>query len=241
MNLEKSIAAAMIFIFLSLSLVYASPQWCPDLHTDDFVNLKDFAVLANNWDKSGSGLKGDIDGNGTVGPPDLEYLIHYWLKGYECRSADFNLDYKINFKDIASLANLWLTDANSINWDEKYDLDYSQKIDLGDLSIICRRWLKTYPKPSDTFVSFKNALAAGNTQVALTFVADRSRDRYSRIFQAIGTNLPNFAAGMGTLTLQEQSDSQAVYEMTHQAGAITYSFPVFFIKDDDGNWKIYNF
>ncbi|MFA7486136.1 MAG: dockerin type I domain-containing protein, partial [Phycisphaerae bacterium] len=114
------IAAAVILLNV---FCYGDSLWCPDLHTDDFVNLADFAVLANNWDKSGSGLKGDIDGNGTVGPPDLEYLIHYWLKSYECSSADFNLDYKINFKDIASLANLWLTDANSINWDEKYDLD----------------------------------------------------------------------------------------------------------------------
>lgn len=57
----------------------------------------------------------------------------------------------------------------------------------------------------------------------------------------IDSNLPDFAEGMGTLTLESQDEGRAVYEMTHQDGSTTYSFPVVFIKDDDGNWKIYNF
>jgi len=57
----------------------------------------------------------------------------------------------------------------------------------------------------------------------------------------MGPNVVYIGAGMGALTLQSQDESTAVYEMIHQNGPNTYSFPVIFIKDDDGNWRIYNF
>jgi hypothetical protein len=234
------------FLFLVLTcgfggLVFGQAYWCPDLSADDFVDLGDFALLAGNWQESGVDLLGDFDGSGTVDNNDLQHFIYYWLSDYECRSADFNFDYIVNFIDFAGLANLWLSDVNDVDWDDKYDLDYSDFIDGDDLHLLSYRWLKTYPEPNDIFDAFRDALSSEDIEIALTFVAESSKNKYDGIFQAIGSNLPDFAAGMGTLILQSQDEGRAVYEMTHQDGATTYSFPVVFIKDDDGNWKICNF
>ena len=241
MSNSKMLLFVGIICLVVCGLVLAGPSWCPDLSPNDKVDFADFVILAGNWQKTGSGLAGDFDASGKVDIYDLAQLVEYWLECYECKSADFNLDYKINFLDFAKLANVWLTDSNNAGWNDKYDLDYSNSIDFDDLKILSHRWLKTYPEPNDTFNSFKDALAAGDAGTALTFVAENSQTRYSEIFQAIGANLSNFAAGMGTLTLQEQDEGRAVYEMTHQDGLITYSFPVVFIKDEDGIWRIYNF
>jgi len=46
---------------------------------------------------------------------------------------------------------------------------------------------------------------------------------------------------MGTLTLVSQDEESATYEMDYQEGSITYSFPVVFVKDSDGNWKVFNY
>jgi hypothetical protein len=53
--------------------------------------------------------------------------------------------------------------------------------------------------------------------------------------------LPDFVAGMGQMTLISQDAGEAKYEMQHQSGGQTYSFPVVFIRDDDGIWRIFNF
>jgi len=136
---------------------------------------------------------------------------------------------------------VWLSDSGDTMWDDKYDLDCSESIDFDDLKLLSDRWLETYPEPNEVFDALKDALTAGDIETALTFVAENSKNRYAEIFQAIDSNLPDFAAGMGALILESQEEGRAVYEMTHQDGATTYSFPVVFIKDDDGNWKIHNF
>lgn len=238
MNYQKPFLIVNVILLLLTGSVFAQPYRCPDLSTDDSIN---FAVFANNWQKSSASLAGDFDNNSSVDINDLEYLADYRLDDYECKSADFNLDYSINFVDFAKLADVWLSDSGDTGWDDKYDLDCSESIDFDDLKLLSDRRLETYPEPNETFDALKDALAAGDIETALTFMADNSKDKYDEIFQAIDSNLPDFAAGMGTLTLESQEEGRAVYEMTHQDGSITYSFPVVFIKDDDGNWKIYNF
>jgi hypothetical protein len=219
----------------------ASTPFCPDLAFNDKVDFADFAVLAKNWRQIGSNLSGDFSGNGTVDIYDLAQLVDYWLKDYECKSADFNLDYKINFFDYAKLADAWLSNLKDPGWNTQYDIDGSNFVDIEDLKLLANRWLKTYPEPNDNFEAFKNALALGDIQAALTFVADSSQTKYSEIFQAMGSNLSDFASGMGSLTLISQDEDSATYEMSHQDGPITYSFPVVFVKDSEGNWKIFNF
>lgn len=236
---RRTIILTASIVILS-AICWANPL-CPDLSQNDRVDFADFAMLANNWHKTDSSLLGDFDGNGTVDMRDLQWFASYWLNDYECKNADFNSDYIVNFLDFAKLADIWLSDSGDTNWNDKYDLNQNGSIDNGDLEILSRRWLKTYPEPNGIFDAFKAALANGDVETALTFVAESSKGRYSEIFQAIGLNLPGYAAGMGTLTLESQDEDRAVYEMTHQKGATTYKFPVVFIKDDNGQWKIFNF
>ncbi|MBN2020782.1 MAG: hypothetical protein JW749_11235 [Sedimentisphaerales bacterium] len=215
--------------------------WCPDLAQDNAVNFNDFVIFAGNWGNSGYSLQGDFDNNGSVDIYDLKLFADWWLADYGCKEADFNLDYFVNFLDFAKLAEKWLIDSNDVGWGSSYDLDDSNSININDLRLFTERWLETCPESNDVFDAFKNALAAGDIETALTFVADSVHDRYSQIFQVLGSNLPDCAEGMGNLTLISQDEGRAVYEMSHQDGSTTYSFPVVFIKDEGGNWKIYNF
>jgi hypothetical protein len=238
---RNRIGLIIVVLHIFAPLAYTGLIWCPDLEEDNTVNFYDFTIFAGNWGRLGYSLKGDFDNNGSVDIYDLKSFADWWLADYGCKDADFNLDYSVNFLDFAKLADKWLTDSNDAGWESSYDLDDSNSINIYDLQLFTYRWLETYPEPNDIFDVFKDALAAGDIETALTFIEGSSQSRYSEIFQVIGTNLPDFVAGMGTLTLESQDEGRAVYEMDHQDGSITYSFPVVFIKDDDGNWKIYNF
>jgi hypothetical protein len=242
MYCQKATLIVNFILLLLTGFVFAQPSWCPDLAVNDKVDFADFAVLAENWHKSGSNLAGDIDGNGTVNIYDLERLCRYWLDNYECKSADFNFDYTINFADFARLANAWLSDVNSTNWDAECDLDYSEYIDSNDLKILCSRWLKTYPTPTDVFEALKSALAAGDIETAVSYFANSVADEYTVVLGELQAVLPNMASGMGELQLVYTDGNIAQYEMFHdEGGGVISSFPVYFSKDADGNWKIYCF
>ena len=157
--------------------VFPDPNSYPDFNGDKIVNFIDFAVFADNWHESGSGLNGDFDDSGTVDANDLAILAYFWLNG---------------------------------------------------------------PHPLDVFESFKAALAVGDVNEALNLVADISRDKYAEIFQIIEPNLSDYAAGMGEITFERQRFGEAIYEMLHDDDGLTLSFPVLFIRDEDGKWRIFN-
>jgi hypothetical protein len=209
---------------------------------NDNIDLEDFAAFAQNWQKTGTGISGDIDGSGKVDIYDLQRFCDYWLESYECRSSDFNLDYKINLADLANFANFWLTDANETNWDDRFDLNYDESIDSGDLEILCGRWLKTYPEPNEMFELFKSALAAGDAEVAASYFADSVIDEYTVVLGELQAVLPDMANGMSELQLIYADGDIAQYEMLHdEGGGVISSFPVYFSKDGEGKWKIYCF
>ncbi|MHC4068157.1 MAG: CotH kinase family protein [Planctomycetota bacterium] len=54
---------------------------CDEANLDgtDPVNFKDFAILADDWLLTGTGLDGDIDANDVVNPADLDAFVNYWL------------------------------------------------------------------------------------------------------------------------------------------------------------------
>ena len=54
---------------------FANPSECPDFNDDNLVNIDDFAVLANNWLATGTGLQGDFDRDGAVGLSDLAWFL----------------------------------------------------------------------------------------------------------------------------------------------------------------------
>ncbi len=174
---EKSFFSGMSGVQTAGLDGFPDPNLYPDLDSNDMVNFIDFAIFADNWQKSGSGLAGDFDDSGAVDTNDLATLAFFWLSG---------------------------------------------------------------PPPLDVFESFKAALAAGEVNEALTYIAEISREKYAEIFQIIEPNLPDYAAGMGELIFDWQRSSKVKYEMLHQNGPQTLSFPVFFIREGDGNWRIFN-
>jgi len=156
---------------------FPEPNSYPDFNSDKIVNFADFAIFANNWQKTGIGLRGDFDNSGTVDTNDLATFAYFWLNG---------------------------------------------------------------PHPLNVFESFKTALASGDVNEALTYIAEISREKYAEIFQIIEPNLADYAAGMGQMILDRQMVGEVKYEMLHQNGAETLGFPVFFIRDEDGKWRIFN-
>jgi len=148
---------------------------------------------------------------------------------------DFNGDKIVNFIDFATFAANWHESGSGLDG----DFDNSGTVDANDLATFAYFWLNG-PHPLDVFDSFKTALAAGDVNEALTCVAEISRGKYAQIFGIIEVHLSDYAAGMGEMTFDRQRPGEAIYEMLHQDGAETLSFPVFFIRDEDGNWRIFN-
>ena len=174
---EKSYLASMSAGGTSGIDSFPEPNFYPDINSDNIVNFVDFAIFAENWQKSGDGLDGDFDDSGAVDTNDLATLAYFWLNG---------------------------------------------------------------PHPLDVFESFKAALSVGDVNEALTFVTEISREKYAEIFQIIEPNLPDYVAGMGEMIFDRHRFGEVKYEMLHQDGELTLSFPVFFIRDENGDWKIFN-
>ena len=62
-------------------VVVTKETLCTEANLDgtDPVNFKDFAILADDWRLTGSGLAGDIDVNDVVNFGDLDWMLDYWL------------------------------------------------------------------------------------------------------------------------------------------------------------------
>ena len=52
-----------------------------DLSGDDVITFVDYAILANSWQMSDTGLPGDYDNNNTVDEHDLATLVRNWPWG----------------------------------------------------------------------------------------------------------------------------------------------------------------
>jgi len=147
---------------------------------------------------------------------------------------DFNGDKIVNFIDFARFAGNWQESGSGLDG----DFDNSGTVDANDLATFAYFWLNG-PHPTDVFESFKTALAAGDVNEALTCVAEISRDKYAGIFGIIEARLSDYAAGMGELIFDRQRAGEVIYEMLHQDGPETLNFPVFFIREQDGKWRIF--
>jgi len=53
---------------------------CTNLNSDGSIDLKDFALLTNNWLLQGPNLTGDINSDGYVNTTDLKILLAHWLE-----------------------------------------------------------------------------------------------------------------------------------------------------------------
>lgn len=231
-----------IFVLLPIATVLSAAQyWSPDLAgNDNFVNFRDFAVFAENWQKTGTGLQGDFDNSGKVDISDLAYLTEYWLAEYseyqECQRVDINGDGIIAFEDFAEFAQNWLlTDGGLAG-----DFDDSNSVDCDDLAIMTDCWLKG-SRPEGIWEQFKAALAAGDVNEAVTFFAGISAENYRIFFGKLKSYLPQMASDMGELIFIERNEEMAYYDLLRQENGEMYGYPVIFVIDETGQWEIYDF
>jgi len=242
-NTRMSVVLAGVFCLSVSGFAFAlgiPESNVPNLNNDEIVDFDDFVILAGNWWQTGAGLRGDLDDSGTVDTYDLVIFCWYWLAQYseyqQCQTADLDSDGIIAFEDMAKFAQNWLETGEGF----ASDFDDSNSVDFNDLSVLAECWLQG-SRPLCVWEQFKTALAVGDINTTLTFIAEISRDKYAEIFQIIEPNLPDYVADMGTLILESQEEGKVKYEMKHRVGAETYLFPVIFMQEEQGSWKIYNF
>jgi hypothetical protein len=233
----------IVFALLTAPAIVSADQYLyPDLAGDaNMINFADFAVFAQNWQKTGAGLKGDFDGSGKVDLGDLEYLSYYWLTAHwECDKIDLDSSGFIDFADFAKFADCWLSDTGDSNYKSSCDFNGDGQVDFRDFKAFCDCWLKG-AHPQDIWEQFKAALAAGDINQAVSFFTKDQSQKYRILFQQLQTYLPQMAGEMGELILVEQDENIAYYDLMRQQNGDTYGYPVLFVKDETGNWKISGF
>ncbi len=140
------LSAVCLILLCSAAITSAMPYSCPDLAGGDgFVNFADFTALAQNWQKTGTGLGGDLDDSGFVDEIDLLRLAYYWLTEFEWKNADFNSDGIVNLLDFAILADAWLSGAGGAKWNADCDFNGDDVIDITDLDRFVEQWLRQFP------------------------------------------------------------------------------------------------
>ena len=143
----------------------------------------------------------------------------------------------IAFEDFTKLAENWLLSGTGLIG----DFDKSNSVDCNDLSIFADCWLKG-SRPESIWEQFKQALRNDDLDMALTFIADSAKEQYIDALTQLRPYFQNMVAGMGDLVLISIDADRAKYEMRHdEGGGVVSSFPVYFSKNEKGEWKIYCF
>ncbi len=157
---------------------FPEPNSYPNINGDDIVNFADFAMFAENWQKSGSGLDGDFDNSGTVETNDLETLAYFWLNGRH---------------------------------------------------------------PLNVFESFKTALLADDVNEAVSYFAEVSAENYRPLLEQLRPYFTQMVNDMGELVFIKFDTDMVMYDLLREEDGRTYGYPVVFVRDEMGQWKIYDF
>jgi hypothetical protein len=101
------LVAVILAMTINVTTISAEQEPYPNLAGDaNFVNFQDFAVLADNWLKTGTGLAGDFDASEVVDFNDLKVFCDYWLEGpnpedvfeqFKAALADGNIDGAVSY------------------------------------------------------------------------------------------------------------------------------------------------
>jgi hypothetical protein len=241
-NIKAFLLAAIISLGIC-NIVFASNFPNTNLNNDNIENFYDFAMFANNWQQTGAGLLGDFDDSNTVDIDDLMMFSWFWLSHFseyqQCQGTGTDLDDDglIAFEDFAKFAENWLSTGTGLIG----DFDTSNSVDCNDLSVFADCWLKG-SRPESIWEQFKSALRNDDLDMALTFIADSAKEQYIDALTQLRPYFQNMVNGMGELILISIDSDRAKYEMLHdEGGGVVSSFPVYFSKNEKGEWKIYCF
>jgi hypothetical protein len=88
----------------------------------------------------------------------------------------------------------------------------------------------------------KTALMAGNIEEGLKYFIAGTQDRYRGVFSQMNSEkISRIFSGITEIQLKRISDDRAMCGAIRVESGGTYSYPVQFVKDQDGVWRIYGF
>jgi YVTN family beta-propeller protein len=89
--------------------------------------------------------------------------------------------------------------------------------------------------------ALKAALSEKDTEKALGYFVDRSKDRYGRIFDALKDKLPAIMDTFVEFNITDYYDGIAEYEIVADEDGVLYSYPGLLVRDGSGIWKFRDF
>ncbi|MBN2063418.1 MAG: hypothetical protein JW745_01360 [Sedimentisphaerales bacterium] len=92
--------------------------------------------------------------------------------------------------------------------------------------------------PLFVWEQYKNALRADDIESAVQFINQTSQDIYREILLSLQPYFTEYITGMGQMEFEYQHETDALYEMLHDEGGVMVAFPVYFVRDINGAWKI---
>ncbi len=88
----------------------------------------------------------------------------------------------------------------------------------------------------------KSALMAGNMDAALSYFMPGNQEKFRQIFTALGqTKINAIFSGISSIRLAKNYETVASCGAMRAEAGGTYSYPLIFVKDNYGIWKIYEF
>lgn len=87
----------------------------------------------------------------------------------------------------------------------------------------------------------KNGLANGTIEEALKYLTTNSQTEYREIFELLAPQLPTLASGMNSITMIQFRGDIAEYYIKRFQRNTDISYFIYFVKDENGLWKIENF
>jgi hypothetical protein len=89
------------------------------------------------------------------------------------------------------------------------------------------------------YLGMVDRLRAGDTAGALNAVTATMRDKYQKVFNALGAELPQTADQIGTLDHGVIGRGLAEYLIVRKRpDGSTAAFPIYFLRSEDGVWRI---
>ena len=106
--------------------------------------------------------------------------------------------------------------------------------------LVSRMPINVIPRPDLPAIwnGLRAALAAGDVQAALAYVADEARERYRRVFEDLRGDLPAVAATLHDVTPLVVRPRYATGSTTRLRDGAAEAFLVSFVRDHDGIWRI---
>lgn len=78
----------------------------------------------------------------------------------------------------------------------------------------------------------------GDATTAINYFEDSVTEKYSRIFTDLGSDLPSIAASLEDITLISFTGDIAEYAIGRNQDGKRYIYFIYFMKDENGIWKI---